>query len=191
MRSKARWWPAILVAAAFGGPAKAEMPRAKNPPRVGLDANRMRFTKVAGGDWDDRTQKVQLEVTVENLDFNRPVSGLTLHYWALAESLVDKKAFLVIDRGEFAVDLTNKPDGREITQKGALVTLKWDDTGAIFGERYKGYVLVLTNAQNEAVAVKANQPGWQRGFEGAFQLKRGAWCGLELQPAKDPSEAGR
>jgi hypothetical protein len=162
----------------------AELLPAKNPERVEISANRMRMTRVAGGDFDDRLQKVQIEVVARNLDYNRPANGLTLHYWVLAESLVDHKEILVIDRGAVPVDLTSTPEGREIRKKGELVALKWDDTGAIFGQRYRGWILILVNARNEVVAVKSNQPNWQSAFQRAMDLKKGSWCGLDLKPLK-------
>jgi hypothetical protein len=164
--------------------SRAELPMAKNPPRVEIGASRTRFTKVAGGDWDDRLQKVQIEVIAKNLDFNHPANGLKLHYWVLAESLVDRKTLKVIDNGVVDVNLTSDASGREMRQKGEMVTLQWDDTGAIFGERYKGWVIVLVNDKQEVVAVKANVPSWQQNFQRAFELRTGAWCGLDLKPAK-------
>ncbi len=166
--------------------ALGDLPRAKNPPRVEISANRMRFTKVAGGDWDDRTQKVQIEVIARNLDYNHPVKGLKLHYWVLAESLVDRKALKVIDAGALDVDLTSTPDGREIRHKGDLVTLRWDDTNAVFGERYKAWILVLVNDQQEVVAVKANFPALQTNFQRAFELRKGSWCSYDLKPVSRP-----
>ncbi len=158
----------------------------KNPPKVEINANRMRLTKVAGGDYDDRQQRVQLEVIARNLDFNKAAEGLTLRYWVLAESLLDKRRLLVIDSGELPVSLTKTPEGREIRHKGELVTLAWDDTGVIFGQRYKGFILVLTNAQDEVAVVKANQPSWQKNYEGALALRKGSWCDMDLKPAEAP-----
>jgi len=165
---------------------KAELAMAKKPESVEISANRMRYTRVAGGDFDDREQKVQIEIVAKNLDFNRPVNGLTLHYWVVAESLVDHKAMLVIDRGSVPINLTSEPGGREIRQKGELVTLRWDDTGAIFGQRYRGWILILLNAQDEVVAVKSNQPNWQMDFQRAMDLKKGSWCDRNLKPLPKP-----
>jgi hypothetical protein len=179
----------LLVLAAMHTGLQAAMPLAKNPPKVFIDANRTRFTKVAGGDWDDRQQKVQLEVIVRNLDLNKKsVDGLTMYYWAMAQSLLDKRSYKVIDSGSFEVKLDNSAEGREIHHKGEMLTLEWDDTGAIFGVRYKGYVIVLVNAQREVIAVKANQPQWQTNFERAFNLHTGSWCGLDLAPVAKPGD---
>ncbi len=172
--------------------ARAEEPKlplAKNPPRVAIDANRMRFTKTTGGDgFDDKIQKVQLEVIVKNLDLNaKSIAGLTLDFWALAQSVTDRKACKVIDRGTFDVTLDNTATGREVRSKGQEVTLELDDTGsAKYGYTYKGYVLVLLNAQREVVAVKANQPIWQTNFQRAFALKTGSMCDMSLNPLSTP-----
>ena len=168
--------------------AESKMPLAKNPPKVAIDANRARFTKVTGGDFDDRTQKVQLEVVVRNLNLNVPsIEGLTLHYWALAQSVVDRKACLVIDAGSVEVKLDNTLEGREMRHKGEEVSLMLDNTGVSqFGQSYKGFLLVLLNDRKEVVAVKSNQPSWQTYFERAFALSKGAWCDLNLKPYPAP-----
>lgn len=162
------------------------MPIAKNPPKVSIDATRSRSTKIAGGDWDDKLQKVQLDIVVKNLDLNKSVEGLTVYYWTLAQSLVDKKAYLVVDAGTFDVSLNGSAEGREIRHQCEEITLKWDDTDAVFGQRYKGYVLALVNAQKEVVAVKSNFPSWQTAFERAFDLKKKSWCGMDLKPLSAP-----
>lgn len=167
--------------------AEAKMPLAKNPPKIFLDANRKRFTKTEGGDFDDKKQKVQLEITVRNLDLNGKVNGLTLHYWALAQSAEDRRVYKVIDAGEFPVSLDNTAEGREIQHKGEEVVLQYDDTGyAKFGVAYKGCLLVVLNAEKEVVAVKASQPAWQTNFERAFDLRKGSWCDGTLKSASKP-----
>jgi hypothetical protein len=109
-----------------------------------------------------------------------------LHYWVFAESLVDRKDWLVIDSGSVDVNLTDKPEGRELVHKGELVTLKWDDTDAVFGQRYKAWLLVLTNAKQEVEAVKSNVPSAQTAFQRALALHNGSWCDTGLQPTKGP-----
>jgi hypothetical protein len=177
----------VLVGMAFCGAleaADAAMPMAKNPPKVSIEASRSRQTKIAGGDYDDRTQKVQLEITVKNLDLNKKsVSGLTLHYWTIGQSMVDKRVYVILERGSFPVSLDNTAQGRTLVHETENLTLKWDDTGAKFGEAYKGYLLVLVNDQNEVVAVKSNQPTWQSAFAKAFNLQKGARVGSNLDPA--------
>ena len=181
----------LLAVAGFYSQAHAGMAKAKNPPKVAIDANRSRSTKIAGGDWDDKLQKVQLEISVKNLDLNKSVEGLTLYYWTLAQSLVDKKAYLVIDAGTFDVNLNGSTEGREIHHQCEEITLKWDDTYAVFGQRYKGYVIVLVNAQKEVVAVKANLPTWQTAFERAFELEKKSWCGMDLKPLSGAPKRAR
>lgn len=172
--------------------AETKMPLAKIAPKVSIDAARLRSTKTEGGDFDDKRQIVQLEVVVKSLNLNaKTVEGLTLNYWAFAQSTTERKAFKVIDAGSFEVTLNNTPAGREIRHQGKEVTLQYDDTGvARFGTAYKGFLLVLLNAQREVVAVKANQPSWQSYFERAFDLKAGSWCDLNLKPTAAPHDEG-
>lgn len=163
-----------------------DLPRARNAPKILVDGARSRNTKVAGGDWDDRLQKVHFSAVVRNLELNKPAEGLKLQWWALAESLKDRKRLLVIDSGSADVNLTNKPDGREMRSEGREVTLKWDDTGAIFGERYKGFIVIVTNADGELVAAKTSFPNWDRALPKALAMKTGSWVDRDLNPSARP-----
>lgn len=164
----------------------SDLPRAKNAPKIQVDGTRSRNTKVAGGDWDDRLQKVQFSAVVRNLELNKPAEGLKLQWWALAESLVDRKKLLVIDSGAADVSLSNKPDGREMRSEGREVVLKWDDTGSIFGERYKGFIAIVTTADGELVAAKTSFPNWDRALSRALAMKTGSWVDRDLNPATKP-----
>lgn len=175
------WLLSLLI-----GVSHATMPMAKNPPKVQIDANRVKQTRIAGGDWDDRTEKVQLEITATNLDLNHPADGLVLHYWVLSESQVDHRVMKVIDAGQFDVNLTARPEGRQLRHETPMIQTMWDNTDAVFGVRYKGWILVLTNAQNEIVAVKTCQPAWQSDLERLFALKKDAWCDREMKPVGEP-----
>jgi hypothetical protein len=175
-------------AALWAGAAETKMPLAKNPPKVFLDATRLRSTKTEGGDFDDKMQKVQLDILVRNLSLKpEKLEPLTLHYWALGQSAANRKAYKVIDAGTVEVALDGTLTGREFHHQGDEATLQYDDTGvARFGVAYKGYLLVLLNAQKEVVAVKANQSAWQTNFEEAFNLKKNAWCDLNFKPTAAP-----
>ncbi|MGH8047023.1 MAG: hypothetical protein ACREKL_07230 [Chthoniobacterales bacterium] len=180
-----------MVALALGIDAVAgTMPMAKNPPKLLLDATRSRSTKTEGGDFDDKTQIVQLNYVVKNGDLNaKSVEGLTLHYWAIAQSAADRKAYEVIEAGSAPVKLDNTQQGREMRVEGEPVKLMLDNTGvARFGAAYKGFLMVVVNAQNEVVAVKGTMPSWQTNLERAFALKKNAWCGLDLKPIATPKD---
>jgi hypothetical protein len=179
-------FPGLLLLILSATLSLAAMTVAKNPPRVELNAIQVRNTRIAGGDWDDRTEKIQLEITATNLDLNHPAEGLVLHYWILSESQVDHRTLKVVDAGQFDVNLTAKPEGRQLRQQTPLIQEMWDNTDAVFGARYKGWLLVLTNANNELVAVKSCQPAWQSHVEEFFALKKGAWCDRNMKPASEP-----
>jgi hypothetical protein len=176
----------MLLAVAVTGGIAGTMPLAKNPPKIQMEASRSRRTTIEGGDYDDKLQKVQLEIVVKNLDLNKKVEGMTVHFWAFGQSQLDRKAYKVIDAGEFPIALDGTPEGREVRHQCEEIKLAWDNTDVKFGQAYKGYLLVMTNAQNEVVAVKSNVQSWQAGFEKAFELKKGSWCGLDFKPTKAP-----
>lgn len=163
------------------------VPTAKNPPRVEVNASRLKNTRIKGGDWDDRLEKVQLEMTARNLDLNRPAGDLRLHYWILAESQIDTDKLQVIDAGKLDLTLTSDSVGRQYSHVTSPVTLRWDNTNAVFGERYKGWIVALTNPQDELIQVKSSLPAWQARIARLFTLGKGTWCTRDLTPAESPS----
>ncbi len=168
------------------GVSHATMAVAKNPPKVQIDANRMKQTRIAGGDWTTAPRRSSSRSPRRISISITPSIGLVLHYWVLSESQVDHRVMKVIDAGQFDVNLTAKPEGRQLRHETPMIQTMWDNTDAVFGVRYKGWILVLTNAQNEVVAVKTCQPAWQSNLERLFALKKDAWCDREMKPASEP-----
>lgn len=126
-------------------------------------------------------------MTARNLDLNRPAGHLRLHYWVLAESQIDNDALLVVDAGTLDLTLTSDSVGRQFSHVTRPVTLRWDNTQAVFGERYKGWIVALTNPQDELIQAKSSLPAWQSRIARAFALRKGAWCTPDLAPAEKPS----
>jgi len=175
-----------LGLAAFSG--FAGMTMAKNPPKLILDATRSKSTKTEGGDFDDKTQIVQLDYRVTNGSLNAAVpDGLTLHYWAIGQSAADRKAYQAIDAGTAPIKLDTTSQARQMHVEGERVKLMLDNTGvARFGVGYKGYLMVVVNAQNEVVAVKATLPSWQTNLEKAFGIKKGDWFDINMKSIEEP-----
>jgi hypothetical protein len=107
-----------------------ELPKAKKPPRVEINALRERSTSKAY--YSENLEKVQVEVVVKNLEM-KPIEGFKMHYWVFAESMVDRTVMKVIDAGSFVVNLTNDAAGREIHHKGEVVKLPDTATGTKVG----------------------------------------------------------
>ncbi len=178
-----------LMAACLPMSAMAEMPMAKNPPRLDVSVIRERSTKVEGGDWDDRSERVKMGIKVTNKELNASVEGLTAYFWVVARSAVDRKCYKIVQREEFPIALSNARDGRVLEHETKEIELRYDRTDAVFGESYHGWLLVITNDNGEIVWVKSTVPAFEKAVDTAMNLKTGAWVDSYLAPAKDPASS--
>lgn len=182
---------AMILGLALGlmaAPARAAEPKfASNPPSLDLKVDRSRSLRVKGGDWDDKMDRVQMIISIRNKSLNSEVKGLTAHFWLIARSAVDRKVYKIAQTEEFPVDLTSTRPGRELEHETEEIVFKFDRTDAVFGESYHGWILVLENAKDEVVAVKASSPMYEKKLEKVFALKDGDWIDQNFEPATEPS----
>lgn len=177
-----------LMLALAAMPARAEEPKfADDRPSLDIAVDRARSVRTKGGDWDDKMDRVQMKISIRNQSLNSPVEALSAHFWLVARSAVDRKAYTIAQIEEFPVTLTTTRPGRELEHETKEIVFRYDRTGAIFGESYHGWLLVLKNAEGEIVAVKSSSPVYERQLEEAFALKEGDWIDQNFQSASEPS----
>jgi hypothetical protein len=166
--------------------ALADLEKAKSPPRLDLDVMRDRSTKVEGGDWDDKAERVQVRISVTNRELNAGVDGLKAHFWLVVRSAVDRTAYKIGQREEFPISLTNTPDGRKLEHETKEIELRYDTTFAKFGESYHGWLLVILNDGGEIVAMKSTSPAYEKAVDLAMNLNAGDWVDSNFGSAKEP-----
>lgn len=164
----------------------ADLRKAKSPPRIDLDVMRDRSTKVEGGDWDDKAERVQMTITVTNLELNASVGGLTAHFWLIGRSAIDRKVYKIVQREEFPIELSNARDGRKLEHETKELELRYDTTFAKFGASYHGWLLVVLDEDGEIVALKSTSPAFEKAIDVAMNLKAGDWVDSNLASAKEP-----
>jgi hypothetical protein len=176
----------LTCLASMAAGSGAELTLAKEQARVEIAVQRSRSSRVKGGDWDDKLDKVSVEVKVRTMDLNRPIEGLVARYWVFAKAINDPKAFKVILQGDFPVNLTSAPAGREAIHQSKEATLRWDNTQITFGERYEGWLVVVLNAEGEVVASRSSKPSWEQNVAKAGNLKAGKYYTSNLDSTKAP-----
>ncbi|MEO6053831.1 MAG: hypothetical protein ABIP97_07470 [Chthoniobacterales bacterium] len=135
----------------------------RDPTRIELAVQREAKDKIEGGDWDDKIERVRLEVTVTNKTLNGPpLEGYQLQCWAIAKQIKDPKAYEVVVAETVPIRLTSEAQGRQIVHKTEEVKWGWDDTGAIWGKKYQGWIVLVLNAKGEMVACKSSNPMWEQ-----------------------------
>ncbi|MFA7343015.1 MAG: hypothetical protein WC003_01805 [Terrimicrobiaceae bacterium] len=140
--------PAAAVKPPVIGPMKTQ---AEFSSRITVSVARSKSTKVEGGDFDDKRDRISFRIKFNNADPNRPFPGLKFEFYLFGQSLLDPKAVRLLQKYENSSPLRPL---EEIEFATPEVTTEWDDTGAIFGEKYKGWYLLVFGAGGELLAEK-------------------------------------
>jgi hypothetical protein len=127
--------------------------RAEFDSRITVSAMRGKSTKIEGGDFDDKRDRITITVKFHNSDPNRSFPGLRVEFYVFGQSLLNPKALKLLQRESKSLDLSPLQDTDFVTPE---VVSAWDNTGAIFGAKYKGWYLVAHNSDGEAVLEKSS-----------------------------------
>jgi len=137
--------------------ALAASPKAPaNPgdkPSLTCTADRSRSVKIKGGDWDDRTERISFDLSVRNNSMSKPTGELKAMFFVVGEDAGERKKYKLLQKEEMTFSLEARGEHTATTPE---IKLKWDDTDAIFGEKYRGWVLLVQNDVGEAVAEAAS-----------------------------------
>lgn len=126
---------------------------ADEKPDLECQIERSRKMRVEGGDHDDKTEKVSFDIKLTNKNWKDPVEGLTGVFYVFGESVHDRKAFKLVQKESFDVEM--EPRGTFETST-PVAEMKYDTTFASFGEKYRGWVLMLENGDGETVYENAS-----------------------------------
>jgi hypothetical protein len=126
---------------------------ADDKPDLECQIERSRKMRVEGGDHDDKTEKVSFDIKLTNKNWKDPVEGLTGVFYVFGESVHDRKAFKLVQKESFDVEM--EPRGTFETST-PVAEMKYDTTFASFGEKYRGWVLMLENGDGETVYENAS-----------------------------------
>ena len=107
-------------------------------------------------DYDDRVYSMQPKLKVENRDQNSSSAAVTAHMYFFGRPILHSKGICLIYKLQFPIP-SLEPLQDFTTQSEKEVTFGYDadDNGEVFGARYKGYLLVMTNEDGEEVFRKA------------------------------------
>lgn len=158
-------------------------------PKILLTAQRNKSTQIKGGDWDDKMEILSLDVKVQNQELAKSFENLTAKYWVFARSLKHSKTYRLVIRGEKTFSLSSKEPDRKISFSTEEVTLKWDHSDVVFGEKYDSWLVALFNAEGELIFTKASRPNLIRLLPEAMALKELDFVDADLKPTSDPSKS--
>lgn len=119
--------------------------------RIKVEVDRLKKTRIEGGDFDDKRDRIAFKLAFHNRDPNRPFPGLKLEFYLFAQNITNPQSYKCLQKFEKSIALEPL---QELKFTSPEVTTEWDDTGAIFGAKYKGWYLVVRNANGEIMETK-------------------------------------
>ena len=155
---------------------------ANEKPDLECQVERSRRMRIEGGDHDDKTEKVSFDIKLTNKNWKEPVRGLTGFFYVFGESVHDRKAFKLVQRESFDVEI--EPRGTFETST-PVAEMKYDTTFASFGEKYRGWVLVLENGDGETVYENASSV-FMKETARLARLDVGDYCDKEGKTIAEP-----
>jgi len=122
-------------------------------PSLACTADRSRSLRIKGGDWDDKTEKIQFDLTIRNNSLSKPTGELKATFFVIGEDAGERNKFRLLQKEEMNFSLEARGTHEATTPE---LELKWDNTDAIFGEKYRGWVLLVRDSANELVSESAS-----------------------------------
>ena len=136
-----------------------ELPSAMIPQRLNIEVFRQKKSRVEGGDWDDKKDRIELKVRLTNSDAGKSMQKLKGEIYIFSESILDRTATKLLGKEGF--DVTLAPRGvHEFTTPE--VTSEFDTTGIRFGFKYEGWFLRLRDNSGKEVFLKSSMPSFLR-----------------------------
>ena len=122
--------------------------------RVAMDVVRQKRSRIEGGDFDDKKDRISLKVKISNTD-TTSAEGLKGQICVLGESILDRRAVKMLAKQEFTFSLPARGSHELLTDE---VETAYDTTGARFGYRYEGWLLRIHDSAGNLVAEKSTSP---------------------------------
>jgi len=132
--------------------------------RVRTNINRIRDTRVAGGDYDDRREEIQMRIQMKNESTSESFTDHKGILFVISESMVARNEFKVVIKKEFPINLPPREEMELLTDKKVE---GWDNTDAVWGYKYEGYCLLVLDDQGEIV-LTLNSPSKAGKFEETY-----------------------
>lgn len=142
-----------------------------------------RPSKIEGGDFDDKTQKLEPRVKLTNIDTRSAYENFKGALMLFGQSTVDPKVVKVLSRHEFNISL---PIRKIHDEKAPEVSTRYDTTGAKFGFKYDGWILVVSDPSGKLAVVKSSSPSFEKMPTQIATLRQDACYTRQLKPVEEP-----
>lgn len=131
-------------------PISGNQPKFKD--RVTAEVVRSKKTRIEGGDWDDKTDRIVLKVKLTNSDPKIEFNNLKGEIYIFAKGIVDSRSIKLLGSEKFDFSLSAR--GEHELQTHEVVTA-YDTTDARFGYQYQGWIVRIRDASGALLLEKA------------------------------------
>ena len=149
--------------------------------RVRVEVLRDKKTRIQGGDFDDKTDRISFTLKLLNTDTRAAFEGCQGEFYVFAQSILNRKAYQLLGSERFEFSLP--PRGTHSFTSSEVVT-RWDSTDARFGAKYDAWVLVVRDKEDKVICKKSSSPGWLPVAERMNSLSANAFYDRTLNPIK-------
>jgi hypothetical protein len=147
------------------GPAGA----VKIGERLQADVVRMKRSRIEGGDFDDKLEKIELKLKLSNTDTKISADKLTAEIYIFGESILDRAATKLLHMQTFQFSLPPRSSHEETTEE---VETAYDTTDARFGHKYEGWVLRIKDSTGATIFTKSTTQALLKGVEKNTKLAK-------------------
>jgi hypothetical protein len=147
-------------------------------PDLTCTADRSRSVRIKGGDWDDKTEKIQFDLSIRNNSMSKPTGELNATFFVVGEDAGERNKFKLLQKEDISFSLEARGTHEATTEE---LKLKWDNTDAIFGEKYRGWVLQVRDDTGEIVS-EASSSSFIRSTAYLAEMEAGDYLGKSGEP---------
>jgi hypothetical protein len=148
--------------------------------RVQLQVNRNRSTRIGGGDWDDRTDRITFSVKFTNGDTRQAFDGCEAEFYVIAQNILNPRAYQLLQVEKFTFSLPAR--GTHSLQTPEVVT-RYDKTDAKHGAKYDAWVCVVRDSSGKVLMKKTSLPSWLPVADRLNEMSLGKSFDRQLKPA--------
>lgn len=151
---------------------------------VRIDVVSAKPAKVAGGDWDDKTQTIALRVKFTNVDTRQGYDGCSATLSLLGQSIRDRNVRIVMLQEQ--IPLAQLAPRQMVEHQTKQVSTRFDKTDAIFGYSYDGWVIVVKDASGKIIHAKSTSPTLAKAADKIDKLTQGMCFDKKLESTDNP-----
>jgi hypothetical protein len=149
----------------------AEDPKVPFKDGIKVEVIMSKPARTKGGDFDDQQQEIRPRLKLINIDTSQNYEGYKGSFIAIGRSAIDTKSYSALIRHNFTFSLLAL---KTFEEQVTPVTTRYDTTGAKFGYKYDGWILIVKDPSGKIVFTKATSSLHEKFPERADKLVKGS-----------------